>query len=169
MPRLSPGPISETRCGTVLRDPRVAPILPNRNSKMIRPHAIEALTDQHDRLTALLRQMDGGRWWSSDKACRLEEDEVGLQAERIRSALDVVTRLACELELEGGIGAGSQLAPKTSCPSTLPRHPAPESRALPEQLGPFSPGPVVPPRETHASGGYERRAWDLSGITTKLT
>lgn len=136
---------------------------------MIRPRAIEALTEQHDRLTALLRRMDGGRWWSSDKACRLEEDEVGVQAERIRSALDVITRLAGELELEGGIGAGSQLAPKSSYPLTYSRHPAPESGAFPEELGPFSPGPVVPHREIHASGGYERRAWDLSGVTTKRT
>jgi hypothetical protein len=136
---------------------------------MIRPLAIEALIEQHDRLTALLRQMDDGRWWSSDKACRLEEDEVGVQAERIRSALDVITRLAGELELEDGIGAGSQLAPKSSYPSTNPRLPAPESSALPEELAHFSPGPVVSHRETHASGGYERRAWDLSGVTTKLT
>ena len=137
---------------------------------MIRPHAIEALAEQRDRLTALLRQMDDGRWWSSGKACRLEEDEVCVQAERIRSALDVVTRLAGELELEDGIGAGSQLAPKMSLSverfRALKRR---EARALPEELGPFSPGPVVPHRETHASGGYERRAWDLSGVTTKLT
>jgi hypothetical protein len=125
---------------------------------MIRPHAIEALAAQHDRLTALLRQMDDGRWWSSDEASRLEEDAVGVQAERIRSALDVITRLAGELELEGGIGAGSQLA-----------HPAPESGPLPKNVGPFSPGPVAPKRETHASGGNERRAWDLSGVTTKLS
>ena len=64
---------------------------------MIRPHAIEALAEQRDRLTALLRQMDDGRWWSSGKACRLEEDELGVQAERIRSALDVITRLEPEL------------------------------------------------------------------------
>ncbi|MCJ2050315.1 hypothetical protein [Methylobacterium sp. J-070] len=136
---------------------------------MIRPHAIEALAEQRDRLTALLRQMDDGRWWSSGKACRLEEAEVCVQVERIRSALDVVTRLAGELELEDGIGAGSQLAPAMSHPSKLPSPQAPGSSALPEELGPFSPGRVVPHRETHASGGYERRAWDLSGVTTKLT
>lgn len=136
---------------------------------MIRPHAIEALAEQHDRLTALLRQMDDGRWWSSGKACRLEEAEVSVQAERIRSALDVVTRLASELELEDGIGAGSQLAPVMAHPSKLPRPQAAGSCALPEELGPFSLGPVVPHQETHASGGYERRAWDLSGVTTKLS
>jgi len=136
---------------------------------MIRPHAIEALAAQHDRLTALLRQMDDGRWWSSDKACRLEEAEVGVQAERIRGALDVITRLAGELALKDGTGTGSRLVPKTSAPSMLLRHPAPDSGALPEELGPFSPGPVVPHREIHASGGYEQRAGALSGGTAKLT
>jgi hypothetical protein len=136
---------------------------------MIRPHAIEALSEQRDRLTELLRQMDGGRWWPSNGGRHLDEDEICVQAERIRGALDVVTRLAGELELDDGIGAGSQLVAGRSYPSVPPFLPALDGAALQEDLGPRSPGPVVPRRERiHASGGYERRAVGLLGAIPNL-
>lgn len=97
---------------------------------MIRPHAIEALREQRDRLTELLRQMDDGRWLPSDGGRHPDEDEICVQAERIGGALDVVTRLAVELEMEDGIGAGSQLAVARAYPSVPPLHPALDSAAL---------------------------------------
>ncbi|MBO1021905.1 hypothetical protein IPV08_18285 [Methylobacterium sp. SD274] len=135
--------------------------------KMTCPRAVEALMKQQDRLTGLLRLIDDGRWWTGDGACLIDQDEVCLQSERISAALDVVERLANEMAAENGTGTGSQLAPKA-------RHDVPVLRAsedlvIPDDLGPFSPGPVDPhPEAIHASGGYERRAWSLSGGTSKL-
>ncbi|NEU14962.1 hypothetical protein G3T14_23230 [Methylobacterium sp. BTF04] len=131
------------------------------------PRAVEALTKQRDRLVEVLRLIDDGRWWTRDDACRIDEEEVCLQADRIGAALDVVERLANEMAAEDGTGAGSQLAPKTR--QAVPVHHASESLVVPEDLGPFSPGPVNPhPNEIHESGGYEQRAWGLSGGASKL-
>jgi hypothetical protein len=134
---------------------------------MIRPSQVEALTEQHDRLGALIRLIDDGRWWTGDDACRIEEGEICLQAGRIGAALDVVERLADAMAAEDGTGVGSQ-------PASKPRHAVPidlasEDRAVPEGLGPHSPGRVGPEHDViHESGGYEQRAWGLSGGIPKL-
>ncbi|KQT50594.1 hypothetical protein ASG52_07245 [Methylobacterium sp. Leaf456] len=131
------------------------------------PRAVETLTKQRDRLVEVLRLIDDGRWWTGDDACLIDEDEVCRQADRIKAALDVVERLANEMAAEDGTGAGSQLAPKA-------RHGVPVLRAsedlvIPDDLGPFSPGPVDPhPNEIHECGGYERRAKGLAGGVPKL-
>ena len=131
------------------------------------PRAVEALTKQHDRLGELLRLIDNGRWWTGDDACRIEEDEVCLQADRIKAALDVVERLAGEMAAEDGTGTGSQQAPKAR--DGVPVLRASEDLVIPDDLGPFSPGPVDPhPPEIHESGGYEQRAGGLSGATSKV-
>lgn len=133
------------------------------------PRAVEALTKQRDRLVEMLRLIDDGRWWTGDDACRIDEGEVCQQADRIGAALDVVERLAGEMAAEDGTGTGSQLAPKATHAVPTPVHHASEDRAVPEDLGPFSPGPVVPhPDAIHESGGYEQRAWGLSGGVSKL-
>ena len=104
-----------------------------------------------------------------DDACLIDEHEVCLQADRIGSALDVVERLAVEMAVEDGTGAGSQLASKARRAVPDPIHLVSESSAVPEGLGPFSPGQVGPVHgEPHASGGYEQRAWGLSGGAPKL-
>ena len=78
----------------------------------------------------------------------------------------MVERLAGEMAAEDGTGTGSQLAARA-------RHGVPVLRAsqdlgIPEDLGPFSPGPVIPhPNEIHESGGYERRAKGLAGGVPK--
>ncbi|MCJ2013582.1 hypothetical protein [Methylobacterium sp. J-076] len=77
---------------------------------MICPRSVEALTAQQGRLTELLRVIDDGRWWAGDAACRIDEDEVCRQAERIGAALDVVQRLTGEMAARGSSGTGSQLA-----------------------------------------------------------
>ena len=131
------------------------------------PRAVEALTKQHDRLGELLRLIDNGRWWTGDDACRIEEDEVCLQADRIKAALDVVERLAGEMAAEDGTGTGSQQAPKAR--DGVPVLRASKDLVIPDDLGPFSPGPVDPhPPEIHESGGYEQRAGGLSGATSKV-
>jgi hypothetical protein len=131
------------------------------------PRAVEALTKQRDRLVEVLRLIDDGRWWTRDDACRIDEDEVRLQAERIGAALDVVERLAGEMAAEDGTGAGSQLAPRER--HAIPVLQATEDLVIPDDLGPFSPGPVDPhPHDIHESGGYEQRAWGLSSVTSKL-
>jgi len=133
------------------------------------PRAVEALTKQRDRLAELLRLIDNGRWWMGDHACLIEEDEVCVQAERIGAALDVVERLANEMAAEDGTGAGSQLAPKARQAAPVAVHHGSESLAIPDDLGPFSPGPVNPhPTEIHESGGYEQRSRGLSGGASKL-
>ena len=133
------------------------------------PRAVEALTKQHDRLAVLLRLIDDGRWWTGDDACRIDEDEICLQADRIGAALDVVERLANEMAAEDGTGTGSQLAPKATHAVQTPGRHVSEDRAIPEDIGPFSPGPVVPhPNAIHESGGYEQRAWGHSGGIPKL-
>jgi hypothetical protein len=76
------------------------------------PHAVEALTKQRDRLVEVLRLIDDGRWWTGDDACRIDEDEVCLQADRIGAALNVVERLANEMAAEDGSGVGSQVTTK---------------------------------------------------------
>jgi hypothetical protein len=131
---------------------------------MIYSPAVVALTKQRDRLAELLRLIDDGRWWTGDDACLIDEDEVRLQAGRIGAALDVVERLASEMAAENGTGAGSQRAPKARQAAPFATHHASESLAIPEDLGPFSPGPVVPhPGAIHESGGYEQRTWGLPG------
>ncbi|MHC2103599.1 hypothetical protein [Methylobacterium sp. CM6246] len=137
---------------------------------MICPRAVEALTKQRDRLVEVLRLIDDGRWWTGDDACLIDEDEVCLQANRIGAALDVVERLAGEMAAEDGTGTGSQLAPKATRAVPTPVHHSSENRAVPEGLGPFSPGQVGPQHdEIHASGGYEQRAWGLSGGVPNLS
>jgi hypothetical protein len=134
---------------------------------MIRPSPVEALTEQHDRLGALIRLIDDGRWWTGDDACRIEEGEICLQAGRIGAALDVVERLADAMAAEDGTGVGSQ--PASTSRHAVPIHSASEELVIPDDLGPFSPGPVDPhPHEIHESGGYEQRAWGLSGGIPKL-
>ncbi|MCJ2125622.1 hypothetical protein [Methylobacterium sp. J-077] len=136
---------------------------------MVCPRAVEALTLQQRRLTELIRKMDNGRWWSEDQACRIDEHEVCQQADVIGKALDVAERLAAEMAAEDGTGTGSQLAPKVRQAAPVPVHHASESPAIPEDLGPFSPGPVDPhPDVIHEAGGYDQRAWGLSGRDPKL-
>lgn len=133
------------------------------------PRAVEALTRHQDRLTELLCLIDNGRWWTGDGACLIDEDEVCLQADRIGSALEVVERLAGAMAAEDGTGAGSQLASTAKTAVPVPNHSPSESRAVPEDLGPFSPGQVGPIHDAiHESGGYEQRAWGLSGGVPKL-
>jgi hypothetical protein len=130
------------------------------------PRAVEALTKQRDRLVEVLRLMDDGRWWTGDDACLIDEDEVCQQADRIGAALDVVERLAGEMAAEDGTGTGSQLAARVR--HSVPVLRASEDLGIPEDLGPFSPGPVAPHRnEIHESGGYERRAKGLAGDVAK--
>ena len=132
---------------------------------MVCPHAVEVLTLQQRRLTELIRKMDNGRWWSEDQACRIDENEVCQLADRIAKALDVAERLA----VEDGTGTGSQLAPRVRQGAPVPVHHASESLAIPQDLGPFSPGPVDPhPDVIHESGGYEQQACGLSGGIPKL-
>jgi hypothetical protein len=133
------------------------------------PRAVEALTKQRDRLVEVLRLIDDGRWWTGDDACRIDEDEVCLQADGIGAALDVVERLAGEMAAEDGTGTGSQLASKATHAISTPGHHVHEGRAAPEGLGPFSPGQVGPLQdEIHPSGGYEQRARRLSGGVPNL-
>ncbi|KQT56144.1 hypothetical protein ASG52_24425 [Methylobacterium sp. Leaf456] len=121
------------------------------------PRAVEALTKQHDRLGELLRLIDNGRWWTGNDACRMDEAEVGLQADRIGAALDVVGRLAAEMAAENGTGTGSQLASKARDAVVVPNRHAPESVAILVDVGPFSPGRVGPlHEEVYESGGYEQ-------------
>jgi len=136
---------------------------------MVCPRAVEALTLQQRRLTELIRKMDNGRWWSEDHACRIDEDEVCQQADRIGKALDVAERLADEMAAEDGTGTGSQLAPRVSQATPVAVHHSAESLPTPDDLGPFSPGPVDPhPDVIHEACGYEQRAWSLSGGSLKL-
>ena len=131
------------------------------------PRAVESLMKQQSRLAGLLRLIDDGRWWTGDGACLIDEDEVCMQADRIGSALDVVERLANEMAAENGTGTGSQHAMRAT--HGVPVLRASEDLVIPDDLGPFSPGPVDPhPHEIHESGGYEQRAWGLSGGTSKL-
>jgi len=133
------------------------------------PRAVEALTQQRDRLVEVLRLIDDGRWWTGDDACLIDEDEVCQQADRIGAALDVVERLAGEMAAEDGTGTGSQLARKATHASPTPVHHASEDRAVPQGLGPFSPGQVSPLHDgIHASGGYEQRVRGLSDGVPKL-
>lgn len=132
------------------------------------PRAVEALTHQRDRLTELLRLIDDGRWWTGDDACRMDEDEVCLQAGRIADSLNVVERLANEMAAEDGTGVGSQLASRAVLAVTPPFSFASENRPVPEGLGPFSPGQVGPLHDViHEFGGYEQRTLDLSGGVPK--
>lgn len=136
---------------------------------MIHLRAVEALTRQRDRLTELLRLIDDGRWWTGDDACRLDEEEVRLQADRIGAALDVVERLANEMAAEDGTGVGSQVVAKPGDAAPAAIHPDAGRGAVPEGLGPFSPGPVGALHDViHESGGYEQRAWGLSGGVQRL-
>ncbi|MCJ2136560.1 hypothetical protein MKK69_21325 [Methylobacterium sp. J-026] len=136
---------------------------------MISPRAVLALAKQQDRLTELLRLIDNGRWWTGDEASLIDEDEVCLQADRIGSALDVVERLANEMAAEDGMGTGSQLASRPGHALPRPTGLASGNEAVPEGLGPFSPGQVGPLHDLiHESGGYEQRAWGFSGSTAKL-
>jgi hypothetical protein len=134
------------------------------------PHAVEALTKQRDRLVEVLRLIDDGRWWTGDDACRIDEDEVCLQADRIGAALNVVERLANEMAAEDGSGVGSQVTTKAKDATPGHSHQASADRALPEGLGPHSPGKVGPVHDViHEAGGYEQRSWGLSGGVPKLT
>lgn len=136
-----------------------------KEPQMTCPRAVEALTKQHDRLAELLRLIDNGRWWTGGDACRIEEDDVCLQADRIGAALDVVERLAGEMAAEDGTGSQHASKARHGVPVLRPA----ENLVIPDDLGPFSPGPVDPhPHENHESGGYEQRAWGLSGGTSKL-
>ena len=112
--------------------------LGEKEPEMIHPRAVEALIKQHDRLGALLREIDNGRWWSEDKACRIDEDEVCHQADRIGSALDLIERLAGEMAAEQGTGVGSHPVSTAKRAVPDPIHPGSEN------LGPFSPGQVGP-------------------------
>lgn len=135
---------------------------------MIRPSPVEALTEQHDRLGALIRLIDDGRWWTGDGACRIEEGEICLQADRIGAALDVVERLADAMAVEDGTGVGSQVSAKAKDAVPDLFNPAPDDSADREGLGPHSPGHVGPLHDViHESGGYEQRAWGLSGGVPK--
>lgn len=55
--------------------------------------AIDALALQHQRLTGMLRSMDGGIWWSSDAAADLNADRIKAQADLIGLALDELSGL----------------------------------------------------------------------------
>lgn len=127
------------------------------------PRAVEALTKQRDRLSALLRLIDDGRWWTGDDACRIDEDEVRLQADRIGSALGVIERLAAEMAAEDGTGVGSQVTAKPKEGMADLFHLASGDGAEAGGLGPHSPGHVGPLHDViHESGGYEQRAGGLS-------
>lgn len=124
--------------------------------------AVEALTKQQERLAEMLRLIDDGRWWSGDDACRIDENEVYLQADRIGAALDVIQRLATEMAVDNGTGTDPRLALNSS-------EDWPDPDVTPNVLGPFSPGSVGPVHDViHESGGYERRAWGSSGDASRL-
>ncbi|MHC2021347.1 hypothetical protein [Methylobacterium sp. CM6247] len=55
--------------------------------------AIDALALQHQRLTGMLRNLDGGIWWSSDAAADLNADKIKAQADLIGLALDELSGL----------------------------------------------------------------------------
>ena len=57
-------------------------------------NAIDALAIQNQRLTDLLRNIDGGIWWGSNPAAKIDADAISVQADQIRIALDEVSRLA---------------------------------------------------------------------------
>ncbi|WP_243912315.1 hypothetical protein [Methylobacterium sp. J-078] len=138
-----------------------------KEHEMTCPRAVESLMKQQNRLAGLLRLIDDGRWWTGDGACLIDEDEVCMQADRIGSALDVVERIANEMAAENGTGTGSQHAMRAT--HGVPVLRASEDLVISDDLGPFSPGPVDPhPPEIHESGGYEQRAWGLSGGSSKL-
>jgi hypothetical protein len=131
------------------------------------PPAVEALTRQGDRLALLLRLIDNGRWWAGDDTCLIDEDEVCLQAERIRAALDVVERLTGEMAAENGTGPQLASSARSAVPTS--KQLGSESCTVPEDLGPFSPGQVGPLHdEIHESGGYEQRARGLSRGVSKM-
>lgn len=65
---------------------------------MIISETIDALTEQHKRLQALLRRFDDGIWWNSDALARLDADRMRAQVGRVEKALDEIERLATEIE-----------------------------------------------------------------------
>ena len=80
---------------------------------------------------------------ANGRELQLEEDETCVQVEWVRGTLDVVTRLAGEPKLEGGISAGSQLAAGRSYPSVSPLLAALDGAAIQKDWSLSSPGSVV--------------------------
>jgi hypothetical protein len=62
--------------------------------------AIDALALQNQRFNDLIRQIDGGIWWSSDAAAKLDAAAIFAQVDHIRIALDEITRLAKQIAVQ---------------------------------------------------------------------
>ncbi|MCJ2006131.1 hypothetical protein [Methylobacterium sp. J-092] len=60
---------------------------------MISQTAIEAMGVQNDRLTTMIRNIDGGIWWQTDANAKVEAGKILAQTARIGDALDAIERL----------------------------------------------------------------------------
>ncbi len=58
---------------------------------------IDALALQNQRFNDLIRQIDGGIWWSADAAANLDASAILAQVDHIRIALDEIHRLAKQI------------------------------------------------------------------------
>ena len=66
---------------------------------MTSQNAIDALALQNQRFNDLIRQIDGGIWWSSDAAAKFDASAIFAQVEHIRIALDEIARLAKQIAI----------------------------------------------------------------------
>ena len=63
-------------------------------------NAIDALALQNQRFNDLIRQIDGGIWWTSGAAAKIDAVAIFAQADHIRLALDEIARLAKQIAVE---------------------------------------------------------------------
>ena len=60
--------------------------------------AIETLKQQAERLNAILRDIDDGRWWPSDALGHTDAESVSLHAKRIEESVNEIARIVSAMK-----------------------------------------------------------------------